>query len=150
MTHRQIELVQASFRKIEPDAEEAGHLFCKRLFEMDPSLRNMFRGDARDEGRHLMQMIGTVAAGLRRSDQFLPAVEEMMRWYSGYDLNDEYCTKAAAAFLCTLHHSLGETFTPEVCEAWIAMFEKISVALLSSTTPPPNTQRDPMVLTSAA
>jgi hemoglobin-like flavoprotein len=132
MTHRQIELVQASFQQLGPRAEQAGQLFCDRLFEMDPSMKKLLRGCGREQARDLIQMLGVVVAGLRRFDQFPRAVEELMQPYAGYGLRDEHCTKAAAASLCAWQEALGESFTHEVCEAWIAMYEKISTAILWS------------------
>ena len=44
MTPKQIVLVQESF-KVLPAADVAAALFYGRLFELDPSLRDMFHGD---------------------------------------------------------------------------------------------------------
>lgn len=44
MTPRQIELVQASWRRVLPIAEDAAQLFYARLFELDPTLRELFHG----------------------------------------------------------------------------------------------------------
>ena len=41
----QIELVQSSFARVEPIADTAAALFYTRLFELDPSLRLMFKGN---------------------------------------------------------------------------------------------------------
>ena len=45
MNAHQIELVQSSFAKVEPIAGVAADLFYNRLFELDPSLRPMFKGN---------------------------------------------------------------------------------------------------------
>lgn len=45
MTNEQIELVTESFEKIAPRADEAAALFYRRLFELDPGLRFLFKGD---------------------------------------------------------------------------------------------------------
>jgi hemoglobin-like flavoprotein len=44
MNPRQKELVQSSFAKVAPIADQAADLFYNRLFEIDPSLRPMFPG----------------------------------------------------------------------------------------------------------
>ena len=51
MNLEQIMLVQTSFVLVMPIAETAATLFYQRLFELDPSLRPMFRGDMQEQGR---------------------------------------------------------------------------------------------------
>ncbi|MEP7189271.1 MAG: hemin receptor, partial [Roseiflexaceae bacterium] len=66
MNLEQIMLVQTSFVLIVPIADTAAALFYQRLFELDPSLRPMFRGDMPEQGRKLMSMLKLVVNGLTR------------------------------------------------------------------------------------
>ena len=50
MTPEHVRIVQATWVKVLPIKETAAQLFYERLFEMDPSLRAMFRGDMREQG----------------------------------------------------------------------------------------------------
>ena len=45
MDTKQIELVQASFEKVRPIADQAAELFYNRLFEIAPHYRHMFKND---------------------------------------------------------------------------------------------------------
>ena len=45
MKKEQVQLVQQTFMKVLPIADLAAELFYKRLFEIDPSLRPMFKGN---------------------------------------------------------------------------------------------------------
>src|SRR5262245_10966990 len=115
MNSRQIELVQESFSRVQPIAAEAGRQFYLRLFELDPSLRPMFRGDIEEQGRRFMQIIGVAVGSLRQWDKIRPAVEEMGQRYAGYGLRDEHYATVATALLWTLEQGLGpENFTDEV------------------------------------
>jgi len=129
MTNTQIELVQATFEAVQPIADKAAELFYNRLFEIDPSLRHMFRGDMREQGRKLMQMLAVAVAGLQRFDQLLPAVEDMGRRHAGYGVRDEHYTTVAEALLWTLGQGLGDAFTDEVREAWTAMYVAVATAM---------------------
>ncbi len=51
MNNMQKVLIQASFQKVLPIADVAAELFYNRLFEIDPSLRPMFRGDMAQQAR---------------------------------------------------------------------------------------------------
>src|SRR5574339_75242 len=57
VTPAQRTLVQDSFAAIATIADDAVALFYQRLFELDPSLRQMFRGDMTEQRRKLLQML---------------------------------------------------------------------------------------------
>ena len=54
VTDTQKVLVQESFAAVAPIADEAAVLFYRRLFELDPSLERMFRGDMTEQRRKLI------------------------------------------------------------------------------------------------
>ena len=57
LTTQEIALVQRSFDKVLPIADDAAALFCGRLFELDPTLRSLFRADIVAQGPALMGML---------------------------------------------------------------------------------------------
>jgi len=118
MDSNTIALVQSSFSKVEPIAEQAAGLFYGRLFEIDPSLRALFRGDMEKQGQMLMQMIGVVVNSLTKLEAILPAVRNLGRRHAGYGVNEAHYDSVAGALLWTLEKGLGEDFTPEVKQAW--------------------------------
>ena len=65
MTPEQKDLVQTSFEKVKPIAHAAATLFYGRLFELDPNLEQLFKGDLDEQGRKLMHMIGLAVKGQR-------------------------------------------------------------------------------------
>jgi hemoglobin-like flavoprotein len=114
----QIELVQSSFARVAPIADTAAALFYTRLFELDPSLRLMFKGDMAEQGHKLMTTLKVVVNGLTRLDALVPAVQALGRRHGGYGVTDEHYDTVAEALLWTLHQGLGEYFTPDVATAW--------------------------------
>src|SRR5437773_8083410 len=97
MTPNERHLVQGSFAKVATIAQVAAELFYGRLFEIDPALKPMFRGDMKEQGRKLMQMLAVAVKGLDRLDEILPAVREMGRRHAGYGVRDEHYDTVAAA-----------------------------------------------------
>ena len=122
MTPEQIKLIQASFALVLPIADTAAALFYGHLFELDPSLKPLFRGDMGEQGRKLMTMIRVVVNGLDRLDQIVPAVQELGRRHARYGVRDEHYDTVGAALLATLHQGLGDAFTPAVAAAWAAAY----------------------------
>ena len=122
MTPHQIDLVQASWKQVLPVAETAAQMFYGRLFFLDPSLRPMFLGDMRDQGRKVMAMLSYTVNGLNRLDVLLPAVRALGRRHATYGVRPEHYFTVGAALLWTLEQGLGAAFTPAVREAWVAAY----------------------------
>lgn len=122
LTTTQKTLVQNSFTSIAPIADDAAALFYRRLFEIDPALRAMFPGDMSGQRRRLMQMITAAVKGLDRLDQLVPVVEDLGRRHAMYGVEDAHYDTVGAALLWTLEKGLGAAFTPEVKDAWAAVY----------------------------
>lgn len=122
MNAQQISLVQESFEHVAPIADTAADLFYQRLFELDPSLRPMFKGDMKAQKVKLMQTLSAVARGLHQIEKLVPVVEELGRRHVGYGVKDEHYQTVGAALLWTLEQGLGDLYTPDVAEAWTAAY----------------------------
>ena len=126
MTPRQIKLVQDSFAQVRPIAATAAELFYNRLFSLDPSLRPMFKGEMNKQGQMLMSMIGSAVMGLSNLEKLAPVVRELGARHVGYGVRSEHYVTVGEALVWTLEQGLGDQFTPEVREAWIAAYGLLS------------------------
>jgi hemoglobin-like flavoprotein len=122
MTPKQIELVQGSWKNVVPIADAAAELFYGRLFSLDPALKPLFKGNLQAQGRKLMSMISTAVNGLTQLDTLVPAVQDLGRRHVKYGVKDQHYDTVAVALVWTLDQGLGEAFTPEVEEAWVAAY----------------------------
>lgn len=129
MTPEQIGLVQGTWAKVVPIKETAAELFYGRLFELDPALRPLFKGDIREQGRKLMAMINVAVASLDRLDSIVPAVQDLGRRHKGYGVQPEHYATVAGALLWTLEKGLGDAFTPAVKEAWTQTYLVLAGAM---------------------
>ncbi len=118
MDATQITLVQSSWSKVLPISETAADLFYNRLFEIDPSTKELFKGDMKEQGRNLMQMITAAVNGLNDLDGLVPVVQDLGRRHGGYGVQEKHYGSVASALLWTLEQGLGAAFTPEVKNAW--------------------------------
>jgi len=82
LTERKKRLVQSSFTKVAPIADKAAEIFYAKLFEMDPSLKSLFKGDMKKQGEKLMSMIGTAVNGLDNLEAIVPAVQNLGKGYA--------------------------------------------------------------------
>ena len=122
MNNAQVMLVKQSFEKVTPIADTAASLFYARLFEIDPSLMRLFKGDIKQQGKMLMHMIGSAVRGLDKPEALVPVLTGLGRRHVGYGVKDEHYDTVAQALLWTLEKGLGPDFTAEVREAWIAAY----------------------------
>lgn len=114
----QIELVRSSWEQVVPIADKAAELFYGRLFELDPSLKPMFKGDMTEQGQKLMRMISVAVDNLDKLDEIVPAVQELGVKHLDYGVKNSQYDTVGAALLWTLGQGLGDAFTTEVMSAW--------------------------------
>ena len=129
MTPEQITLVKASWQQVLPIKDIAAGLFYTRLFELDPSLRSLFKGDMAEQGRKLMTMINTVVISLDQLGPILGAVGDLGRRHVGYGVKDHHYDTVGEALIWTLGQGLGEGFTPAVKLAWVNAYTTLATAM---------------------
>jgi hemoglobin-like flavoprotein len=133
MTSQQIALVQSSFQIVQPILAPAALMFYDRLFELDPSLRGLFRTSREEQGRKLAQALTIVVTSIDRPDQIRGAVEALGRRHVGYGVRDEHYATVGAALLWTLEQGLGDAFTQEVRDAWSAAYGWLAFTMQRAT-----------------
>ena len=131
MTPQQIDLVQASFKKVVPIAGTAADLFYNRLFEIAPETRSLFPADLKDQKVKLMAMLGTAVTNLHQLDTILPAVKALGERHKGYGVTAAHYAPVGAALLWTLEKGLGPDFTPEVKAAWTETYTALAGVMTS-------------------
>ena len=136
MTNEQIKLVQESFKQVSPIAETAAQLFYARLFELDPDLELLFKGNLSEQGRKLMQMLALAVNSLDRMDHLLPVVRSLGARHVSYGVRDKDYDTVGHALLWTLQKGLGEAFTPEVKTAWSNVYATLASAMQSGSETP--------------
>jgi hemoglobin-like flavoprotein len=132
MTPRQIELVQTSFHKVVPIADQAATLFYDRLFSVSPELRSMFPADLTAQKKKLMDTMLVAVNNLRRLDVILPEIKEMGRRHVAYGVTVPQYALVGGALLWTLEQALGAEFTPEMRAAWTEVYTALATVMTGS------------------
>src|SRR5215207_4901026 len=99
MTPEQKLLVQSSFAKVAPIADLAASMFYTRLFETDPSLRVLFKGDMAEQGRKLMKTLALVVSSLNRLAELTPVIQKMGERHASYGVKDYHYDIVGRALL---------------------------------------------------
>jgi methyl-accepting chemotaxis protein len=126
MEQHTITLVQHSWAQVLPISATAGALFYKNLFEADPSLKALFKGDMEQQAAKLMQMISAAVGKLGELDVLVPILRQLGQRHAGYGVLPAHYDVVGASLLKTLEQGLGAAFTPAVKQAWAAVYGVIA------------------------
>jgi hemoglobin-like flavoprotein len=126
---QQVQLVQQTFMKVLPISDLAAQLFYTRLFQLDPLIKPMFKGDMQEQGRKLMQMLGMAVQGLSVPNEIAALLADLGRKHVEYGVVDTHYDTVRTALLWTLRQGLGVEFTPEAETAWTEAYEFLAKAM---------------------
>ncbi|NQZ79765.1 MAG: PAS domain-containing protein, partial [Colwellia sp.] len=132
MTPKQISLVQESWKKVKPIAPQAAEIFYNTLFEMDPSVKPLFKGDIVEQGVKLMTMLDTAVSLLNSPDKLIPAVQKLGAGHVNYGVTAAHYDTVGAALLKTLEIGLGDAFTAPVKKAWTAVYTVLAKTMIEA------------------
>ncbi|MGB6400028.1 MAG: globin family protein [Bradyrhizobium sp.] len=131
MTPDQVKIVQDSFAKVAPIADQAATMFYDRLFEVAPSVKAMFPSDLTGQRKKLIATLAVVVNGLSNLESVLPAVSALAIRHVAYGAKAEHYPVVGSALLWTLEQGLGEAWTAEVAAAWTAAYGTLSGYMIS-------------------
>ena len=126
MESRSIKLVQQSFESVAGLGEKAAEIFYGELFEIDPSLKKMFKGDMVEQRRKLLAALALVVRSLHAPQNIIEPVKKLAVKHVGYGVEPVHYTYVGNALLRTLKKGLADKFTPELREAWIEAYATLA------------------------
>ena len=85
-----------------------------------------------EQGKKLMASLAFVVSGLTKAETILPQVRALARRHVGYGVKDEYYPTVGQALIETLAAGLGDAFTAEVREAWVAAYGLLSSVMIEA------------------
>jgi len=139
MTLQQKQLVRESFPAIREVAGPLSLLFYGRVFELDPSLRPMFRQDIVLQGRKLMDMLTAVVDNLENLDGLEPVFRAMGQRHAGYGVLPQHYPTVERALIWALGQALESDFDPELRSAWLSVINHIGTVMLQGAAELPGT-----------
>jgi hemoglobin-like flavoprotein len=125
-------LVQGTFVQVEAIAETAAELFYNRLFELDPKIKPLFKGDMKEQGRKLMSTLKIAVKGLDDLSSLVPVVENLGRDHAGFGVEAAHYATVADALLWTLEQGLDDDFTSEVRDAWASVYFLLAETMIAA------------------
>ena len=132
MTERQILLVKNSWSYVIVNADEAGQLFYKHLFEVAPEVKPMFKGDIKEQARKLMNMVTYIVTKLQKLDEIIDEVRSLAQRHGKYGVKPHYYQIVGTSLLWTLKEGLGDKWNLETEEAWTTVYTFLADAMIKA------------------
>jgi len=130
ISHRQRELIRASFARIRVNKERAGELFYHNLFTLTPGLIPLFDGTSVTvQGSKLMQILEYVVDHLEEWSTLEETAKQLGARHAGYGVQPDHYAAAGAALMATLTNALGTDFTDETQDAWMEFYTHLSLMM---------------------
>jgi len=126
MTPEDIKLIQDSWAKVKPISETAAELFYGKLFELDPAVKSLFKGDMKEQGRKLMAILNVAVNALNNVESIVPTLQKMGKDHVAYGVKNEDYDTVGEALIWTLGAGLKEDFTEDTKAAWIAVYTLVA------------------------
>jgi len=140
MTPEQMQLVRLSLAQATTDRLMVGREFYQRLFALAPELQSTFTGDIDRESAKLKDTLTLAFAALSDMTHLVATLEALAHRGVARNLSDRHCRLIAQSLLYAIERRVGEAFTPQVCNAWIA-FLAVVVSLLRPAVAQQHPQR---------
>ncbi len=91
MSATEKELVQRTWKELVPVADAVAELFYRKLFDVDPEIMPLFKGDMKEQVRKLTDMITVAVYGLDIMETIIPAVQELAARHAGNEVSARAC-----------------------------------------------------------
>jgi hemoglobin-like flavoprotein len=101
MTPEDIRTVQCSWPRVLLVKNTASRLFYEKLFEMDASLRCLFRSDMQQQREKFIQVMDIAVNKLSQLERIIPSIQELGKRHADYGVKDHHYRTVGAALLWT-------------------------------------------------
>jgi hemoglobin-like flavoprotein len=129
MTREEMALVRESFESLRPIPRGVGRSFYEKLFDLDPSLRALFKGDLDAQGAMFVSALGLAVAGLEDAHSGERPLRDLGQRHAAYGVTDAHFATFREALVRTLRDQIGTGFTEAHAAAWRAAFDRIGVVM---------------------
>jgi nitric oxide dioxygenase len=100
--------------------------FYRRLFELAPEVRPMFKGDMGLQAKKFSDMVAWVITHLEHPDELRREMRELGARHKGYGVEIDHYAPIGSALIWMFQFTLGDRFTPDMEEAWLEFYAFLS------------------------
>ena len=130
MTPEQIDLVRKSFDALWPFRRKLAAQFYGRFFELAPDARRLFTSDMDKQQLKLMDAIAAIVGALDQREMFQSIISHTGRKHAEFGVRETDFAAFGDALLWGLQQQLGPGFSPELKQAWTALYDAVQAEMM--------------------
>jgi nitric oxide dioxygenase len=132
-----IELLEASFQLLAPQADRLAERFYEKLFDVAPSVRGLFPDDIAEQRKALIASIGAIVSSLRSPDSLGEYLGGLGVRHAGYGAVEGHYDVVGQVLLETMAELAGDLWTEELQSAWATAYGAIKGLMLEAAQAAP-------------
>lgn len=132
MTPEQIDLIRKSFDALWPLRRKLAEQFYGRFFELAPDSRRLFSNDMEKQHLKLMDTIAAIIGALDERKIFQSIISHTGRKHAQFGVQPSHFVAFGDALMWGLQQQFGPAFTPELKQAWIALYDAVQREMISA------------------
>jgi hemoglobin-like flavoprotein len=139
VTERQKQIVSETFPLIREMALPVSLLFYGRLFDLDPSLRQLFKIDMKEQSKKLIATLDTLVEGIDDWQRIVSVLRKLGQRHVGYGVKEQYYDTVCSALVWAFGQALQPGFDNEVRAAWTALIRAVNEQMKIGAAAVPST-----------
>ena len=130
MTPEQAYLIKKSFDEMWPIRRGLAMQFYNRFFEIAPDAKRLFPSNMERLYLILMDTIAAIVGALDNRALFESIIGHTARHHERFGVTLSQLIAFGDALIWSLEQQFGTAFTPELREAWIALYEEVQTEMI--------------------
>lgn len=126
VTERQKQIVSETFPLIREMALPVTLLFYGRLFDLDPSLRQLFKIDLKEQSKKLIATLDALVESIDDWQRIVPVLHQLGQRHVGYGVKEQYYDTVCSALVWAFGQALQPGFDNQVRAAWTALIRAVN------------------------
>jgi hemoglobin-like flavoprotein len=103
--------------------------FYRRLFELAPEVRPLFKRDMDLQAKKFSDTLAWVIANLEHPHELCQELRALGARHSGFGVKADQYAPLGSALIWMFQRTLGDRFTPEMEEAWVEFYAYASLEM---------------------
>lgn len=132
LTAKEARLIRQSFEKAAMNPSETSARFYQRLFALDPSVRGLFHGDMREQGKKLISTLTLIVDSIDQLERLLPMVRELGVRHANYRVEERHYATVGEALIWALAQTVGLSFTAATHAAWQKAYDILAETMIDA------------------
>jgi hemoglobin-like flavoprotein len=132
MTPEQARLVTKSFDEMWPVHRVLAGRFYTHFFAAMPDARRLFPNEMEKQHRKLMDTIAAIVGSASNQPLCRSIVSNTARQHARFGVTLSQLAAFGDALILSLEEQFGPAFTPELRQAWVALYEIVQSEMISA------------------